>query len=102
MKHTYGSRLIVDDDPAKRSAAQELHARANALKITWQIYPSLADLRRAVDEAEKKYDAIPVLDIAAMIAMVDDDSDPRTPAQITHDLDDAETMATRKSDNPRW
>jgi hypothetical protein len=71
------NRPVVDYDPDKREEAAALKAEAEKLFeegwITKQWYESLADLKRTVQEAKsRKYDAMPVLDIAALVALADD------------------------------
>jgi hypothetical protein len=97
------NRPVVDYDPDKREEAAALKAEAEKLFeegwITKQWYESLADLKRTVMQAKsRKYDAMPVFYIAALVALADD-----TEAEKLHYPAVAETVDMPRADDPqRW
>jgi hypothetical protein len=98
------NKPIVDYDPDKREEAAALKAEAEQLFTDgWLVkewYESLADLKRAVQEAKsRKYEAMPVVDIAALVAFAEDteaeaNDAPHYPAV-------AETVDMPRADDPQ-
>lgn len=106
---------IVDADQSKRQDAAELKALAAARGIDIGGCVTLADLRQRVTGSKYAFATGRIVGSQLVVTPARPDplvtgryscptccpvADPRTAAQKSADLDDAETMATRRSDYP--
>jgi hypothetical protein len=98
MNHSkrYEAELVSQPPPFERDANAIYQA------LVEQAGPAVAKARAHFLQGSKYDELCAGLLQSLRVCTTENIPDPRTPVQIAHDLDDAETMATRKSDNPRW